>query len=123
MNFQQDWLMRQIEMLVQVIARVVFKKDYIKYEIVNEADLSQTDLLYNEIKQLIARGKVCEAEDLLFEMMDTKDMRYLELAIDFYQQLNLLGDSKLEQCNFSRDEVNDGLVAVLKMFGFHNLIP
>jgi hypothetical protein len=99
-----------------------FNKDYIKYEITDQSNLSQTDLLYSELKTLISQKKIYEAEDLLFEMLDTGDIRHLELAIDFYQQLNQLEDSELEQCNFSRDEVSDGLTAILKMFDMYSYV-
>ena len=114
--------MRQIEMLVQAIARVVFHKDTVKYEIPDETNLRQTDLLYNEIKELIAEKQICDAEDLLFDRMDTQDTSYLELAIDFYQTVNLLDDEELERCNFTRDEISDGLQTVLGMFHLESFI-
>jgi len=42
--YSQDWIMRQIEMLVQFIARMLFGKDYIEYLPEDEYDFSQGDL-------------------------------------------------------------------------------
>jgi hypothetical protein len=122
MIYQKDWLLRQIEMFVQFIARVVFHKDTMNYEIRDETNLGQTDLLYNEIRQLVDAGKICEAEDLLYERMDVGDLSYLELATDFYQTVNKLDDAELERCNFPRDEIHDGLKTVLNLFGFQSFI-
>jgi len=122
MIYQKDWLLRQIEMFVQFIARLIFHKDTVNYEIPDETNLRQTDLLYNEIRQLVASGKICEAEDLLYARMDTGDLTYLELAADFYQALNGLEDAELERCNFPRVEIHDGLKTLLALYGFQNFI-
>jgi len=122
MEYQQDWFMRQINMFIQFIAKALFKKDAFRYEILDPDNLSQTDLLYREIYRLLAEKKICEAENLLFDKLNTGELKHLELAIDFYQTLNQLSEEELESCNFSREEVNDGLNTVLRMFGMQHLL-
>lgn len=112
MFFENDWIMRQINMLVQFVARVVFKKDTVSYEIEDEAHLTDTDELYKKLQALQKEGKICEAEDLLFENRSNSD-QYLALALDFYQTLSKMSDDELEQHNFSRQEVYDGLKEVV----------
>ena len=46
MVYQQDWMMRQIESMVQGIARLIFKKDTITYELIDETNYTKTDLYY-----------------------------------------------------------------------------
>ena len=116
MEIEQDWFMRQIHQLAQLIAHVVFQKDVPFYEIIDEADLSQSDLLYQEIKKLIAGRRICEAENLIFETLDTRNKQYLLLAVDFYQKINLLSDEDLEKANFSREEIQTGLREILERF-------
>ena len=116
MEIEQDWFMRQIHQMAQLIAHVVFQKDIPNYEIVDEANQSQTDLLHSKIKSLVAYMKICEAEDLLFGALDTSDKDYLLLAVDFYQTLNMLSDEELEQANFSREEIRIGLQEILRRF-------
>ena len=117
MLFERDWFMRQIEMFVQFVARLIFDRDTIQYEIQDPAHLTQTDLLYERLTALVAEGKVCEAEDLLFAHLNDHDMAHLALAVDFYQTLNRLNDNVLEACNFSREEIYDGLKEILDRFG------
>jgi len=116
MEIEQDWFMRQIHQMAQLIAHVVFQKDIPNYEIVDEENQSQTDLLHSKIKSLVAYMKICEAEDLLFGALDTSDKDYLLLAVDFYQTLNMLSDEELEQANFSREEIRIGLQEILRRF-------
>ena len=122
MNFQQDWVMRQIENIVRFLANVLFHKDAIKYRIEDESNLSETDILYNKMKQLVENREICKAEDLLYERIDTENNSNIELAIDFYQRVNLLSDIELEKCNFSRQEIYDGIKYVAKMFGVDNFL-
>lgn len=119
--FQQDWVMRQVEMLVQFVARTVFHKDAIDYGITDEANLSQRDLLYKKLKKLIAERKICEAENLLFENLDADDLGYLELALDFYQTINQLSNDELEAHNYTRGEINDGIHEVMRKFDISTL--
>lgn len=122
MNFQQDWVMRQIENIVRFLASVLFHKDTLKYEIKDELNLTETDMLYNDIKELIEKREICKAEDLLYEKIDANNKKDMELAIDFYQTINLFSDEELERCNFSRDEINDGLKNITKIFGIDNFL-
>jgi hypothetical protein len=73
-------------------------------------------LLYGTIHRLISENKICEAENLLFEKLDTGDRNYLTLALDFYQTINRLSDEELEKQNFSRNEIQEGLQQILKKF-------
>lgn len=122
MIYEQDWLMRQIQMIVQFVAKLLFNKDTISYEVEEHSNFSQADILYNEIQNLIMERKICEAENLLYDRLDVNDKKYLELAIDFYQTINKFTDEELEDCNFSREEVNYGLVKVLRLYECDTLI-
>jgi len=113
--YQQDWMMRQIESMVQAIARLIFKKDTITYELMDETDYTKTDLYYKELLELLNSSKINEAENLLFERIESSDMNYLMIALDFYDRLNKLSDEQLEKSNFPRDEIKDGLEDVLIM--------
>lgn len=116
MYYEKDWFMRQIDMMVQFVAHTVFHRDKIDYEIADETNLSETDLLYHRLRNLIAENKICEAENLLFDSLDTGNKQYLNLALDFYQTINKMSDEALEACDFSRDEISDGVSTVLRKF-------
>lgn len=122
MGFQDDWMMRQIEMMAKFVANVVFNKreSEVQYEIVGNIEdsnsLTPTDLLHLELMTMIREGRYGEAEDLLFDQMQYSD-KYIELASDFYQRLNALSDEQLEAGGFSRDEIYDGYVEIMSLLG------
>ncbi len=116
MGYNQDWLLNQIEAIGRFVAKLVFKKDTIVYEINDHDNYSQTDLLYKEIQLLIKQDEICKSENLLFENLDENNIDYLKLALDFYQTISKLNDEKLEKCNFSREEIAEGLHDILEIY-------
>ena len=115
--FQQDWILRQIEMIGVVLARLLFGKDNPDYEIVEKAQLTDSDLLYLELTRLLDQGKINEAENYLYEELDPNRLGTLEVALAFYARLNDYDDAYLEAHCYSRQEIEEGLQAVTKQFG------
>ena len=115
--YRYDWIVQQIQMLVRFIARLIWNKDTIEYQIAEHNNLSETDLLYFEIEELLAHYKICEAENLLHERLDKNNNKYLELAIDFYQKLNNMSDEALKNADFSREEIESGLKDIMRIYG------
>lgn len=122
MGFQDDWVLRQIEMITRFVANIAFNKRdgdvsyQIEGNIKNEETLTELDLLYLEIQKLIRERKICEAEDLLFDNLQFSD-KFTSLACDFYTKINALSDSELEKADFSRSEVYDGYVDIMGLLG------
>lgn len=117
MYFQKDYLLRQIEDMVRFIAKVLFGKDLFKYEIIDEANLTQTDMLYAKLTALVSQRKLCEAEDLLYESIESGNADHACIALDFYDTINALSDDELESSNFSRKEIKDGLKQITAILG------
>lgn len=122
MQFSQDWIMRQIQMIAQMLAKMLFGKETTDYIIENEEDLNGTDLLYKALCGLLEKGDICGAEDLLFEALENGGKENLEVAIDFYSKLNKMSDKELEDADFSREEVEEGLQNAAALFGLEDLI-
>ena len=111
---EKDWIMRQVKMLVEFVARLFFKQD----EKVEEMTLDQAGeigQLFIQIKELVMTGNICDAEDPLHSNF-TKTKDYLRLAMWFYNELNSKTDEELIAANFTRDEVYEGLRDVLSQY-------
>ncbi len=116
MGFQDDWILRQIDIVSRFVARLVFGKDEVSYEPSDSEVLSETDWIFYQLERLIQEKCLGEAEDLLFDNLQFSD-RYTELALDFYTRLNRLSDRELEEGGFSREEVYDGFVDIMTRLG------
>jgi len=117
MYFQKDWLLRQINMTVQMLSRLVFQTDTPLYEMENRETQSAGDLLHAELLALLAERRFCEAEDRLFEALEGQGIAFLRVALDFYARLNEVSDDVLEENGFEREEIVKGLEEVKAMFG------
>lgn len=89
----------------------------ILYELPSEKNYTQTDYLHKQLLSLITQGKINEAENLLFEKLDCKNKKYMKLTLDFYQRLNDFDDEFLEEHNFPRKEIEQGVKDIAKEFG------
>lgn len=114
--FSTDWIIRQVETLCQILAKMVFHKELPNYAFPEKGELSEKDELYLTLHGLLEKGKINEAEDLLFESLAPEDLGYLELALDFYTVLNHWSDEQLENRGFSREEIEEGLKDAAKLY-------
>ena len=117
MFYEQDWLCKQIQMLVRFVAKVVFGKDTAEYKFLIEESLTGTNALHRDIVNLLQKGDICQAENMLFDNIDPQNKEHLALAVDFYERVNNLSDEELERAFFSRSEIKDGIRNVMEMFG------
>lgn len=119
--YQQDWIMREIERMVTAVAKLVFGKKTGEYEIEDVNQYTQTDQLYLDLVTLVLQGQINEAENRLFDALDPESPQMLSVALDFYNRLNQFSDEQLEQKDFSREEIQQGLRQVLKIYGLEGL--
>lgn len=114
--YKKDWILDQIDELVEFLSKVFLNQtntEYVPENIVN----STSDELYNSLDKLLSENKINEAENLLFDKIDSKNTKHLSIALNFYDKLNKLSDETLESANYSREEINQGLHDILNVFG------
>ncbi len=110
----QDWVMRQIEQLVAFLLHF-FTGKLVDIEDIKSEALHTNDL-YEKLCRLAAQGKLCEAEDYLYEVADGADKSALTAGLLFYSDLNKLSDSELESGDFSRREIFDGIHDLCRLY-------
>lgn len=117
MFMQQDWLMRQIEVMTIAIARMLFGKGGRDYDLKEELGQTRSAGLHRRLTGLLKKGQLNEAENLLFFELDETDRTMLAAAIDFYRQANAMSDEELEAQGFTRTELWEGLGDVMERYG------
>ena len=120
MNYHEDWLMRQIEAMVSAIISVIFHTSSNSEDIVTEIKISDTvdPGKRDTIMAFLQKGKICEAENWLYENMNEDDISWLSTAVYFYSEINKLSDEYLAAHDFSREEIESGLSEVCGLYGF-----
>ncbi len=118
--FENDYIMKQIELMTNFLAKLIFGKESPEYKLKYDLQGSASDeeLLYLRLVKMIDDGEINEAENLLFENIEREPRaEYLEIAIDFYDRLGRLDNKALDDADFSRAEVLEGLENVKKLYG------
>ena len=106
--FEQDYIMRLVKEMIRMLLKLLFNID---------TESPSTDLMesveqrafLNELLDMIDKGKINEAENLLFNPENTIKKDNLKTALLFYSYLNEKDDDFLEANNYSRDEIRSGI--------------
>lgn len=118
--FENDYILKQIEMSTKFLAKLIFGKESPEYKLQYDeiANAQPIDLLCLTLRRMIDEGEINEAENLLYENIEREARaEYLEIAIDFYDRLSKLSADRLDECDFSRAEIFEGLENVKKIYG------
>lgn len=126
--FEQDYIMRLIHQIVRFLMNLLFRRKGEEDEEVRQQD-QQGDLLlhgakaekYDRLMDMVQMGQVNEAENQLYEDMDTADMEELKLALLFYDAVNELSNEELKQFSYTREEIREGIAQVLEKYGYSGL--
>lgn len=77
---------------------------------------SKDDILWITLRGLISKGKIDEAEDMLFnEAENNPSEEIYEIGEKMYSLLSKKSDDELEAYNFSREEIELGLQDLKKI--------
>ena len=112
-----DWLLKQINVVSEFLQKLF--TDMETNRKLNENEQYQKDSFEFErlLENLIEEDRINDAENILFEKLETNNLMYATIATRFYDKLKGLSDEKLKKSNYSRDEILQGLNDMCDMFG------
>lgn len=118
--FEQDYVMRLIKEMIRTILKLLFNihTESPSAELLQESKQKET---LHKLLAMIDEGRINEAENLIYEITEETDKSNLETALLFYSYLNDKSDDFLEDNNFSRDEIRQGLTDVISKYGLSNM--
>lgn len=76
---------------------------------------------FEELKKQIGDGSINDAENTLLEELEPENMEYLKLALMFYYTLNDKDGDFLDNHDFSKSEISDGLRYVAGVYGYESM--
>ena len=117
---EKDYYMRIVHELVRMLIRLVFNKDIDRDE--EEAVPLEVLEKYKKLISMIDDGQINEAENLLLDGLEPDSRAYFELALMFYEKLNGKTDEFLEEHEYSREEVTDGIKYLVDFYGYGSLM-
>ena len=117
MAVKDDYIMRMIEDMARVLARLILGKDDINYVLPEDEKFTATHSLYKKLITMAHEGQINEAENILLDELVDKSSGYFEMAASFYLHLNEYDDEFLDSHQFSREEIQEGIEHLGKEFG------
>lgn len=116
----EDYLIKQINVMVKYIAETVLGKRDKNYNITAEkyyeVNSAGKNIMY--LYDLVDNGEINLAENILYDKIDEgRSIDLFKIGVDFYVYLNTKSDEFLNEHNFSRQEILDGLEDLQKIFG------
>lgn len=117
MVYEQDYILRQIEILMQGIRRVFFGKREKGAAAFAVSGALPGALWYTHVLERLEAGDINGAENLLFALMDPGEPQGLLAALDFYNRLRRIPEERLLESGFSLDEVEQGLLDAAALYG------
>ena len=119
--FENDWIMRQIEGMTDMLGKVLLHRE--KSEIRVEEELSDEDVkkYHRRIQALLRERKYPEAVQYLREYFATGSMEYLKVALSAFDQLNSLSDPSYRKaaihgrsCIMTWNSLRNNMVSIYK---------
>lgn len=117
MAYEQDYILRQIEILMQGIRRVFFGKREKGAAAFAVSGALPGALWYTRVLERLEAGDINGAENLLFALIDPAEPQGLLAALDFYNRLRRIPEERLLESGFSLAEVEQGLLDAAALYG------
>ncbi|EDU38578.1 DUF6483 family protein [Clostridium sporogenes] len=97
---------KSIDDLGKLFGKTILEND----KNIDTEKIGSTDLFKIILNKLFYEGNYDKAEDLIFEELEKNDSpEVYEIAVEFYNALLKKSDEELNESNFSRDEIYQGL--------------
>lgn len=119
---EKDYIMRMIKEMVRVLFSVALGKKYISVEAERENKYEVGGNPLKDLLQMVDRGQINEAENMLLEDLDFQDREEVAAAALFYQYVGEKDTEFLEKNNYSDEEVIFGMKQLLENSGFGQLV-
>lgn len=120
MKFENDYIMRIVHDMVQMLMKLIFDLD--EDPVVDYMQQTEeTEDRYQRLLNLANAGKINDAENMLYDMIDETDKADLFLGLQFYDYLNHFNSDFLSDADYSREEVREGMETLLNMYGYQGM--
>ena len=109
MDPYQDWLLRTIYNVAAGLRGFQERGSRTEIPMPTNA-VRDEDMLAEILREMIAAGKLDEAENLLFRCVENYPLvENYSIGLHFYEELTLLPEEELAAAGWTRQEIRDGL--------------
>ena len=120
MQFEQDYVMRLIKQVIHALIGVLLdKRTTLEHDMLANLQKNSGDDYLQRLTILADQGKICDAENMLLDALEGGAHEACLAALLFYEHINEFDDDYLEEHNFSRNEIRQGVIDIanrMKMY-------
>lgn len=117
---EKDYFMRIVHETVRMLMKLVFNKDLDHVE--DEKISPELYQIYKKLISMVDDGEINEAENILADHLDPENKACFEMALLFYEKINAKTDEFLEEHDYSKQEIIDGIKYVVDYYGCGSLL-
>ena len=124
MDYDQDYIMRLVKDMARMIAKMLLGRKTPEYVLPEEEEeYSSLDSLYRKWERMADEGQINEAENELSDFLEegTGSREELRAALGFYVHINEFSDDFLDEHDYSREEIYQGVEELSARFGVTGL--
>lgn len=118
--FENDYVMRMIGLAVKGAIKMIFGNSEREVEYIEIEDTTSQEK-YDKWVGLANSGQINDAENYLYEDIDKNNLEDLKAALKFYNYINRFSTDFLDDADFDRDEIKDGIKNVLDEYGYKGI--
>lgn len=124
MNFEdeKDYIMRIIKEMVRMLFALMFGKKQFSVEQAIENGYEVSGKKLDELLAMADDGQINEAENIILDGIDYGNQNELAAAALFYQYLSEKDEEFLQENNFSKEEILDGIRQLMQRSSYGNVV-
>ncbi len=124
MNYEteKDYILRLIKEIARTLSSLVLGKKYEQEDLSVQSRYGLSDDRFAYIKNMVDRGEVNEAENILLDQIDYGEKTSVAELIFFYEYACIKGDEFLKKYNYSMEEVLEGLKMLADHLGYQDVL-
>lgn len=119
-EFENDYIMRLIREFIRAIIKAILNID-LEVPGTDILKVEQSRDAADELYKRVEEGRINEAENAVYDLIETGGEEELKTALLFYSYLNEKEDDFLRENDFSREEIKQGLENVVSKYGLEGL--
>lgn len=119
---EKDYIMRMIKEMARVLFSLAFGKTFTAVELENEDQLRVSGKSLREWYDMVDRGEINGAENLLLDEIHYEVREDVMAAALFYQYISEKEENFLQEHQYSKEEVLFGMEDLMKKSGYQDLL-
>lgn len=118
--YEQDYVMRLIKEMIRTLLKLLFQIELPNPTTELAKETEEKNILQH-LLEMIDAGAINEAENEVYELTLDGNMEHFKTALLFYNHLNEKNSDFLEQHDFSRKEVEEGIRNLVNRYHLSNI--